>query len=173
MRLHPGERLIQGPSLAAVIHEALPELPAHVHIVGSHETANTYDLMDLADLGLVYTTTVGMEMAMRGVPVVVAGKTHYRGRGFTIDPSSWPEYFRMLDEALTTAGPKRLDDGQVQTAWRYAYRFMFEYPQDFPWRLMHLWKDVREWPVSRVLSLEGDKAFGATFRHLAGERMAW
>ena len=30
-------------------------------------------LVEIAELGLVYTTTVGMEMAMSGVPVIVSG----------------------------------------------------------------------------------------------------
>ena len=67
----------------------------------------------------------------------------------------------------------RLGQEQVQAAWNYAYRFVFEYPLDFPWRLMHFWKDLDEWPLSRVLSAEGESAFGQTFRYLAGERIAW
>ena len=31
----------------------------------------------------------GMEMAMAGLPVIVAGKTHYAGKGFTIDSPTW------------------------------------------------------------------------------------
>lgn len=159
--------------MASVIRDALPSMPAHIHIVGPRETTNTYDLMDLADLGLVYTTTVGMEIAMRGVPVIVAGKTHYRGRGFTLDPSSWKEYFQMLDEALRDPASRRLGNEKTELAWRYAYRFVFEYPHSFPWRLMHFWKDMDEWPIGRVLSTEGEAAFGQTFRYLAGERITW
>jgi hypothetical protein len=173
VRVHPGERLIHGPSMASVIQDALPSIPAHIHIVGPRETTNTYDLMELADLGLVYTTTVGMEIAMRGVPVIVAGKTHYRGRGFTMDPSSWEEYLLMLDDALGAPRPRRLDQDEIELAWRYAYGFVFEYPHGFPWRLMHFWHDMDEWPIARVLSTEGEAAFGRTFRYLAGERIAW
>jgi hypothetical protein len=32
-------------------------------------------------------------MAMRGIPVITAGQTHYRNRGFTSDPDSWEMYF--------------------------------------------------------------------------------
>ena len=39
----------------------------------------------MSDLALVYTTTVGLEAANLGIPVAVAGATHYRGRGFTHD----------------------------------------------------------------------------------------
>ncbi len=173
VRIHPGERLIHGPSMSSVIHSALPVIPPHIHVIGPRETTNTYDLMELAGLGLVYTTTVGMEMAMRGVPVIVAGKTHFRGRGFTLDPTSWDEYFRMLDGVLDDPSKGRLGQLEVQTACNYAYRFVFEYPRDFPWRLMHLWKDLDEWPLSRVLSAEGESAFGQTFRYMAGERITW
>jgi hypothetical protein len=173
VRIHPGERLIKGPSMMRVIERAAPGAPQHIHVVGPRETTNTYDLMGLANVGLAYTTTVGLEMAMRGVPVVVAGKTHFRDRGFTMDPSSWDEYYSILDRILQSPEQYRLSTQQVDAAWNYAYRFFFDYPFDFPWRLMHLWKDVTEWPLRRVLSSEGKAAFGATFGYLAGEPIAW
>ncbi|HET6845731.1 MAG TPA: hypothetical protein VFH29_02795 [Anaerolineales bacterium] len=173
VRIHPGERLIHGPSIESIIERALPSIPSHVHIIGPRQTTNTYDLMDMASLGLVYTTTVGMEMAMRGVPVIVAGRTHYRGRGFTMDPSSWDEYFQILNRALERSLPAGLEPDVIDTAWRYAYRFLFDYPQAFPWRLMHFWKDMGEWPVGRVLSPEGQMTFGQTFKYLSGEKIVW
>ncbi|HEX8992355.1 MAG TPA: hypothetical protein VF784_11815 [Anaerolineales bacterium] len=173
VRVHPGERLMKGPSITGVIQRALPARLEHIHIIGPSEKINTYDLMEIASLGLAYTTTVGMEMAMRCVPVVVAGNTHYRGRGFTFDPSSWEEYYGLLDKILLDLPAHRLSPEQVELAWNYAYRFFFEYPLDFPWRLMHFWKDLEVWPLSRVLSAEGEERFGQAFRCLAGEPRAW
>jgi hypothetical protein len=173
VRVHPGERLMKGPSILGVIERALPERPEHIHVIGPSEKVNTYDLMEIAGLGLAYTTTVGMEMAMRCVPVIVAGNTHYRGRGFTYDPSSWEEYFATLDDVLQNLPARRLTPKQVETAWNYAYRFFFEFPLDFPWRLMHFWKDLEVWPLDRVLSDEGQRQFGLTFRYLAGEPLRW
>lgn len=173
VRIHPGERLIKGPSLGRVIQEVCPSLPEHIHVVGPHETTNTYDLMELAALGLAYTTTVGMEMSMRGVPVIAAGKTHYRNRGFALSPSSWPEYFGMLDSILGDPQAHRLSAAETEAAWAYGYRFFFEYPFDFPWRLMHLWQDVQVWPIHRVLSGEGLAQFGRAMAHLSGEPIEW
>jgi len=173
VRVHPGERLVKGASMMDVVQGVVKGGAENIHVVGASDKINTYDIVDVAGLGLVYTTTVGMEMAMRGVPVIVAGETHYRGRGFTKDPSSWEEYVGMLDESLTEITSCRLTREQVDTAWNYAYRFFFEYPFDFPWRLMHFWKDMDTWPIRRVLSDEGRKAFGSTFRHLAGEPISW
>ncbi len=171
VRVHPGERLTHGPSMLEVVKSALPELPEHIHLVGPLDKVNTYDLMEIASLGLVYTTTTGLEMCMNGLPVIVCGETHYRGRGFTLDPNSWDEYHAMLERCLKNGRP--LTKRQVEAAWEYAYRFFFEYPFAFPWRLMHFWKDIGTWPLSRVLSREGRKEFGRTFDYLAGQKIKW
>jgi cysteine desulfurase len=83
IRVHPGERLTHGKSMVDVVREALPQLPENMRVIGPLEKVNTYDLMEVAALGLVYTTTTGMEMALRGLPVVACGETHYRQRGVT------------------------------------------------------------------------------------------
>lgn len=173
VRVHPGERLMKGPSMVGVIERAIPECPEHIHVIGPNEKVNTYDLMEIAGLGLAYTTTVGMEMAMRGVPVILAGQTHYRGRGFTHDPTTYDEYFGMLDKLLGDLAIWRLTPEQVEAAWNYAYRFFFDFPIDFPWRLMHFWKDYEIWPLARVLSDEGRAVFGRAFDFLAGEPVKW
>lgn len=173
VRIHPGELVTKGPSVAGVVARALPDLPENIHLVPAEAPVNTYDLVEIADLGLVYTTTVGMEMAMSGIPVIVAGQTHYRAKGFTLDPSSWEGYFHLLDKVLGAPQEFRLSKTQVDCAWEYAYRFFFEYPQPFPWHLVHLWSDVEKWPLSRVLSAEGQKLFGPTFRALTGVPVQW
>ena len=174
VRIHPGERITKGPSVAGVVQQALPEgLPGSIYLVPADAQVNTYDLIEIADLGLVYTTTVGMEMAMSGIPAIVIGHTHYRGKGFTLDPDTWQAYFDLLDRALVAPREFRLSQDQVNDAWEYAYRFFFEYPHPFPWHLVHMWEDVKAWPVGRVLSEEGQAAFGDTFRYLAGKPVDW
>ncbi|MDD5368459.1 MAG: hypothetical protein PHQ40_05195 [Anaerolineaceae bacterium] len=173
VRVHPGELLTHGPSMMTVVHEVLPHLPEHIHLIGPKEKINTYDLIDVADLGLVYTTTVGLEMAMDGLPVIVAGQTHYRGRGFTLDPESWVSYFKTLGQALAKPDVFRLSRQQMELAWQYAYRFFFEFPHPFPWHLVHMWEDVQAQPLSVVLSPQGMQKYGRTFAYLTGEPVDW
>ena len=90
IRIHPGERLTHGPSMSDVVKSALTEIPENIHLIGPLEKVNTYDLMETASLGLVYTTTTGLEMAMNGIPVIACGETHYRKRGFTLDRRNDP-----------------------------------------------------------------------------------
>ncbi|KPK93421.1 MAG: hypothetical protein AMJ88_07700 [Anaerolineae bacterium SM23_ 63] len=174
IRIHPSEsRFPYGTSMSEVVEQTLPTLPEHIHLVTAEAPINTYDIMEISDLGLVYTTTVGMEMAMSGVPVIVAGFTHYRGKGFTLDPDSWDAYFELLDRVLAAPAEYRLTEGQTIDAWHYAYRFFFEFTKPFPWHLLYFWDDVKEWPLDRVLGEEGRSLFSKTFQYLTGEPIDW
>ncbi|MCA1954621.1 MAG: hypothetical protein LDL12_05650 [Anaerolinea sp.] len=170
IRVHPGEVLTRGQSMVDVVRQVLPRLPEHIHLIKPKDKVNTYDLVEVADLGLVYTTTVGMEMAMAGLPVLVAGRTHYRGRGFTYDPESWVTYFKMLGQMTDRPQAFRLSDEQVHTAWQYAYHFFFDFPQPFPWHLVRLWDDVDARPLATVFS---DPAYVRTFAYLAGQPVTY
>ena len=172
-RIHPGELITKGPSVADVVHKALPSIPENIHLVPADARINTYDIVEIAGLGLVYTTTVGMEMAMSGWPVIVVGNPHYRNKGFTLDPESWSGYFDLLTSVLEDPVRHRLSPEQVEQAWNYAYRFFFEYPHPFPWHLLHIWKDLETWPLSRLLDEEGTATFHKTFSYLAGEPVIW
>jgi hypothetical protein len=173
LRVHPGERNLDGPSVADLVRAELPQLPAHMRIVASGDPINTYDLVATADLGLVYTTTVGLEMAMSGLPVIVAGRTHYRGKGFTFDPASWDDYFARLETILTDLPTARLGKSQVDQAWHYAYRFFFDYPQPFPWHLLHFAKDLETTSLTDVFARQGQETYGRTFDYLLGEPFDW
>lgn len=173
VRVHPGELLGAGHPSAEIVRQELPDLPAHVIVVPPESRINTYDLMELAHLGLVYTTTVGMEMAMAGIPVIVAGATHYRGRGFTDEPASMAEYLHALEARIAEPLGRRLAPEVSDLAWRYAYRFFFEYPFEFPWHLVRFWEDVAERPFASVLTAEAWPTYSRTLRALAGEPVNW
>ncbi len=173
LRIHPGERFTTGPSVEDIVRRMVRDIPGHIRIISAKDPVNTYDLISAADLGIVYTTTVGMEMAMLGVPSVVVGKTHYRGKGFTHDPESWEAYFALLDRALTAPDSLLLSEEQIEQAWHYAHNFFFEYPRPFPWHLRHLDQDVDHWKPEDALSDPDLLGFRDTFNLLAGEPPAW
>jgi hypothetical protein len=174
IRVHPGEKLVpQAKSMGTVVREALPELPSHIHVIGALDKINTYDLIEIADVGLAYTTTVGLETAMNGRPVISCGQTHYRGRGITIDPNTWDEYYATLDKVLADIPAHQMTEKQIEFAWNYAYRFFFEYPRPFPWRLMNFWDDLEVHPREKVLSKEGLAQFKDAFDFLANEPFTW
>ncbi|MEL7645252.1 MAG: hypothetical protein AAGU04_03145 [Anaerolineaceae bacterium] len=173
VRVHPGELLTHGTSMVEVINAKFPQLPENIHIILPGDKTNTYDLVEIADFGLVYTTTVGMEMAMAGLPVIVAGKTHYARKGFTLDPESWEAFEDMLTRVLSDPAAFRLSPQQVEQAWLYAYLFFFEFSLPFPWHLLWLADDFSTRPLRSVLSPDGQARYAPTFGYLVGEPLDW
>lgn len=173
IRVHPGETLTHGQSMVDVVNRLMPMLPSHIHLIKPTDKINSYDIVDIATVGLVYTTTMGLEMPMSGVPVIVSGKTHYRGRGFTMDPDSWVSYYRMIGNVLDNPESAALSEEQVKLAWQYAYAFFFEYARPFPWHLVKMWDDYEKRPMSYVLSEQGQEEFSRSFEYMIGKPLDW
>ncbi len=133
IRVHPSEQFLPGKvtrdSLESWLADQFPDLPPNVTVVGAGDVASSYPLMEASDVGLVYTSTTGLELALRGVPVIVAGKTHYRGKGFTHDVSDPVQFERVLDDLLELPSSGAPD---VDLARRYAHFFFFEAPVSAP-----------------------------------------
>jgi hypothetical protein len=120
VRVHPSEAKWGSRESAELeMRERFGGLPGHVRWIGPSRPLSSYALCDLSDLVLAYTTTVGLEAATRGARVAVAGDTHYRGRGFTIDLE------RPADLRAALAAGGRLDDDARERALRYAFVFFF------------------------------------------------
>ena len=99
IRVHPAEltgRIVSRDPTLAIIEEAFGDLPTNIRLIGPNEKVSTYALMDEADLGLIFASKVGIEMATKDVPVIVAGESWIRGRGFSNDPNTKEEYFELL-----------------------------------------------------------------------------
>ena len=133
VRIHPAEvgltmRESQEP-IEAVIRQRFPELPNHIKVVEATSDLSSYTLMDMAEYGLVYTSTTGLEMALWGKPVVVAGETHYMGKGFTHDPLRQVDYLDWLANPTHLTPPT---EAQLQIGRRYAHLFFFRMMYPFP-----------------------------------------
>ena len=129
IRVHPSEVRLPmkatRDSLQRYIEQQWPALPTNVSIVAADDTTSSYPLMDACDIGLVYTSTTGLELAMRGKPVIVAGLVHYRDKGFTNDASSEVEFVAALREGLRDPSSLVVD---AERARRYAHVFWFRAP---------------------------------------------
>lgn len=133
VRIHPAEvHLVNHPTrerTADHIAANVRSLPANVRVIPADDPTSSYTFMDEATLGLVYTSTVGLEMATRGVPVLVAADTHYRGRGFTVDPNTPAEYWSEADRLVQDKGIGEERLRVRELACRYAALFFFRFHQ--------------------------------------------
>jgi capsule polysaccharide export protein KpsC/LpsZ len=125
VRCHPAEvkrEIETRQKVADVVRKHFDPLPANVRIVPAESDVSTYTLSEIVDAGIVYTTKVGLEFACRGVPVVVVGEPFYRGKGFTHDPETPEQYFRILEEMPRR---ERMSEETIARAKKYAHYYFY------------------------------------------------
>lgn len=123
VKIHPSEVVIgTNMRFKDVINEELDEIPSNVRLIEPHEEVNSWSIYKVTDLGIVHTTTVGMELPLEGIPCVVVSKTHFRGKAFTVDLSTKEEYFTYLANFDKTKIDKTI---LRDLAMKYAY-LLFE-----------------------------------------------
>jgi hypothetical protein len=131
VRIHPAEVMLRNhptrEGMSDHIAEHFTVMPPNVRVVEASDPTSSYVLMDMASVGLVYTSTVGLELAAQGVPVVLAAQTHFRGRGFTLDLDDAASYWRAVDELIHV--PPSVDTRAMtrELARRYAVLFFFRF----------------------------------------------
>jgi hypothetical protein len=154
VRCHPCDA--QRPDYASVLKPKLQaqqqQLPQNVRLVLPDEEVSTYTLMEMAQVCLSYGSTVGLEMACLGLPVVHAGRGLYRDGGFTIEVRSREEYAQRLEEGLVR--------GRCREVSRRAIRFAYHYfcGLSYPMRKVRVDKDYvnAQWTFrSKVELAEG------------------
>lgn len=135
VRLHPAEaRLLNHRTVERMgdgIAARFPRLPANVRVVQPEDPLSSYTLMDRASMGLVYTSTAGLELATRGVPVLVAAQTHYRDRGFTDDIGDPEHYWSVIDGWIAMPIDAEETARRRELARRYAALFLLRFMQPF------------------------------------------
>jgi hypothetical protein len=126
IRVHPAETQLperQSADLVTeIIAESLGDLPSNVRVIPPDQPLNSYALMQLATIGLVYASTIGLEMACAGVPVIVASDAHYASKGFTFDIRQREDYASLVARLMSGDLPASSDERR-ELACRYAYHF--------------------------------------------------
>lgn len=102
LREHPAERFSSTPSRDdwPALLQRFSSLGARLRFISADEPVNTYDLIASCKLVLPYTSTIGIEAAMLGKPVVTHTSAYYASAGFAWAASSASEYLHLVGDAL-------------------------------------------------------------------------
>jgi hypothetical protein len=123
-KIHPGEVYWKVPEKYKIRHH-LTSLPENVFLLTETDRIKPTTFYPYLDFGLINISTVAIEMAYLGLPVLTSGAGgHYDGRGFTLSPASRQEYFDHL--ALLTAGDHDFVPDGTQLRRYVFYRFYRE-----------------------------------------------
>ena len=119
IKIHPVEAWDNpATGVQRLIERNFPELPDHVRVIPAEDDVSPANLFELMDGGVTVYGTAGLELALIGKPVIVAGEAHYGGMGFTHDALT-PEAYRDLLRRAASIGP--LTDEQRVLVRKYAY----------------------------------------------------
>ncbi|MGK2963526.1 MAG: capsular polysaccharide export protein, LipB/KpsS family, partial [Gemmatimonadaceae bacterium] len=119
VKIHPVEAWDNpATGVQRLIERNFPELPDHVRVIPAEDDVSPANLFELMDGGVTVYGTAGLELAIMGKPVIVAGEAHYGGMGFTHDALT-PEVYRDLLKRAGSLGP--LTDHQQGLVRKYAY----------------------------------------------------
>lgn len=123
LKAHPGESRGTTFGIVDIVKENFPDITQNIRIIPPKSTITTYDLVSILSGGVTIQGTVGVQLPARGIPVIVAAKTHYTGKGFTYDGVTKEKYVELLHQANDIPC---LSEYQKNLARRYAYSLFFQ-----------------------------------------------
>lgn len=128
IKIHPAEVSKILPEARERICQVVLEkydgmLPDNIVIIDADAPVSVYELLEFVNLGIVYTTTVGLEMSCNRIPVITVADAPYRNKGFTWDPVNVKEYEEQLKWFMSNT----LDDKVLTKIERQAQKYFLLY----------------------------------------------
>ena len=148
VKVHPSElRVMESKyTVKDYIDDKFKNLPDNVKIIPPDTSISPYALFPFIDVGIVYNGTVGLEMAIKGIPVIAAGNAHYGKKGISYDIKSKKDYEKILFSDLK---PK---ENQENFAKIYAYFHFIKKFQPRPYMTNKSFLEIR-WNVNSLEDL--------------------
>jgi hypothetical protein len=66
--------------------------------IPSEVRLSSYSLFSYIDAGIVYNGTIGLEMLYKKIPVIIAARAPYSGKGLTYDIQDLGEYYKLIED---------------------------------------------------------------------------
>jgi len=159
IRQHPVERLAiarTSDDYAALLTKHFGAHP-RLHFIAADEAVNSYDLLEQVAAVVVYTSTIGIEAAAHGKPVVTASSSYYSNFGFVRKATSVAQYREYLSDAV--AGRLAVNDAMRDDALMCYYLTQccnwiftpFTVPEFHEWVTRDLTQLYQEESVRRIV----------------------
>ena len=118
IRVHPNlARMGANPKALAQVQALGGQMPDNCRMVGPTEDISTYTLVDLADAVVIYCSTVGLEAAVAGKPVVAVARGWYGDAPWLRRAIQPEDYEPLVLQAVATKPSREV----ARLALRMAY----------------------------------------------------
>ncbi len=136
IRVHPNsgskKSLGRNAQDAAFFDKIADTLPPNVRLIGGDDETSSYTLAAAADLGFVWYSTIGLEMAAIGKPVLRAGNSWLAHCDAFVPIASPDDFAARIDRTLTE--PPKAGHRRTVQAWRFMHCWTFR--QTIPFALV-------------------------------------
>lgn len=129
IRAHPGE-IWFGPKRRIRMADVARNLAGdakNVFVIDPSEQFNTFSLLPFVDAGLVWISSIGVDMVARGYPVLAAAKPKYAGLGIVQEPRTAEEYWALLESWILTTPRPNAAQGRMAKQYLYIVFKGFSY----------------------------------------------
>ena len=101
IRAHPDELMLEKAGkmvlrMGEVAVQVALGVP-NVYVIQGREAISTYGLIQVSHVGLVWMSTIGVDIVVRGRPVLAAARPKYSGLGIVEEPKTREDYFAILE----------------------------------------------------------------------------
>lgn len=134
IRLHPNiAKREAGPNAGALAHGRAIEAdaPANVRVIHPNDDVSSYTVIDLSDVGVVYGSTIGLEIAAEGKPVLCMAQSTYSHTGCATQVDRPEDLEPALRAALAGEPSASARIERARTALRWVWRYFREYSIPF------------------------------------------
>lgn len=123
IKSHPSEHHRQARDrIDHVVRRRFDPLPPNIHLIAPDADVTARSVVQLADIVLTYTSTVTVEAAAIGKPVILVGGGWHAGRGISTEVHTPSEYLALLETILSA---QHIPVPSTELARRYAYALFF------------------------------------------------
>ncbi len=100
IRAHPAELKTKGlETIRDLIDSLFTKLPQNVYFLEANHEISSYEIEEIADICLMYASTMALEIAFFGKTVIQAGQSNVSNKGFIFEPKSIEDYEKLLNKA--------------------------------------------------------------------------
>ena len=100
IRVHPAEAKLLKPTndfIGNYLDEVKHKIKkANIQVYEAHDKVSSYELIKHMKAGLVYSSTIGIEIAYNNKPCLIAGDAFYKHQKFVMSPENEENYFQLL-----------------------------------------------------------------------------
>ena len=136
IRVHPnsGSKNSNGVNHDEInyFNELKKSLPENVHIISADDNCSSYALLNKISIGLVYVSTIGLEIACRGIPVICAANSPWVFCDAIHNINSHSEYDDLLLTLISSGTTRENRYIRTRAAMRFAYAIVYRWGISFP-----------------------------------------